>query len=81
MVTQTYTQSQQQVLEVVCDALAIACANGVQSTVLASLGPVWDSIGMLSVMFAIEAYNGAVISPEAIVEAKTVDDLVHLADV
>ncbi len=79
MIDKEVEANRQGLFEVICDALDINIADVTEETVLEDLGPVWDSVGMISVMSAIETDTNKTLSPEALFEAKTVSDVINLA--
>lgn len=71
--------NRENMLGLICDLLALNIADVSEDVVLADLGPVWDSVGMLSVIVAVEQQTGNSIPPQDLVESKTIGDLINLA--
>lgn len=71
--------SRQELLEAICDAMDIESENVTEDTQLEELEEGWDSITRLSIIAIIDNYSAKVISPEALVESKTMKDLIDLA--
>lgn len=72
------TVSRQEVFEAICESLLINPDELTEETVISELGPIWDSVGMLTVLTSLDTYSDGSISPEDIVEVKTVGDLIDL---
>jgi len=68
----------QEILEILGEAMEISSANLTEETVLEELGDAWDSVTILSVISMIDSYANRPIPVNAIVESKTVKDLIDL---
>lgn len=71
--------SRKELLEILCEAMDISSENITEDTVLEELGEAWDSVARLSVISTIDTYANRVISSNALVESKTIGDLINLA--
>lgn len=70
--------SRQEILEVLGEAMEINSANLTEETPLEALGDAWDSVSRLSVISMIDSYANRDIPVNAIVESKTIKDLINL---
>ena len=68
----------QEILEILGEAMEISSADITEETVLEELGDAWDSVSRLSVISIIDSYANWDIPVNAIVESKTVKDLIDL---
>ncbi|MTJ28991.1 hypothetical protein [Aphanizomenon sp. UHCC 0183] len=70
--------NRQKMLEILGNHLEINSANLMEETVLENLGDAWDSVAILSVISIIDSYANRPIPVNAIVESKTIKDLIDL---
>jgi len=71
-------KNRQEMLEILGEAMEINSANITEETVLENLGDAWDSVAILSVISIIDSYAQKSIPVNAIVESKTIKDLIDL---
>jgi acyl carrier protein len=70
--------NRQEILETLSEAMEINGVNLTEETALEELGSAWDSVCRLSVISMIDSYAHRAIPVNAIVESKTVKDLIDL---
>jgi acyl carrier protein len=70
--------NRQEILEILGEAMEINSADITEETALKNLGDAWDSVAILSVISIIDSYAHQSIPVNAIVESKTIKDLIDL---
>jgi acyl carrier protein len=70
--------SRQELLQVLCDAMEISSEDVTEETVLEELGDAWDSVNRLSIISIIDTYGDRSLPSTAVVESKTVGNLIDL---
>jgi acyl carrier protein len=70
--------SRKELLQVLCDAMEISSEDITEETVLEELGDAWDSVNRLAVISIIDTHSDRSIPSNAIVESRTMGDLVDL---
>ena len=70
--------NRQEILEILGEAMEINSTDITEETALENLGDAWDSVAILSVISIIDSYAHQSIPVNAIVESKTIKDLIDL---
>lgn len=70
--------SRKEFLQVLCDAMEISSETVTEETVLEELGDSWDSVNRLTVISIIDTYSDRSIPSNAVVESRTMGDLIDL---
>lgn len=65
--------------ELLCEMLLLETADVSEQTVLADLGPVWDSVAMVNVLVSLESQTGRAITMYDLAGTERLGDILDLA--
>lgn len=71
--------SRKELFQLLCDAMEISSKDVTEEAVLEELGDAWESVNRLSVISIIDNHSDRPIPSNAIVESRTIKDLIDLA--